>query len=109
MCHQMAEEVVRFGVDPTSYLGRIMLFWTHETDGSGENWADDYGRMPLSAKVVAEITVTEDHIEAVGAATDYVFEMHRLHGGELLAEQSVPIGHFTGEEGASGTTDILIL
>lgn len=113
MCHQMSEEVIRDGKDPHSYLGRVMIFWTRAEDQAhGETWADDpsWDRMPMVlSHEVARITVTEEHIDAVASATDYVLEQHRLHGGELLAEQRVPIGHFTGEEGASGTTDILIL
>lgn len=113
MCHQMSEEVIRDGSDPHSYLGRVMIFWTRaEDEAHGETWADDpsWDRMPMVlSHEVARIAVTEEHIDAVASATDYVLEQHRLHGGELLAEQRVPIGHFTGEEGASGTTDILIL
>jgi hypothetical protein len=30
-------------------------------------------------------------------------------GGELLVEQKLPIGHITGEEGATGTADAVIL
>ena len=111
MCHQMSEEVIRDHADPTSYLGRVMVFWKHhESDTSGEDWRDlCSARMLEECEVIAEITVTEEHIEAVGTATDYVFEQHKLHGGELMAEQRVPIGHFTGEDGAEGTTDVLLL
>ena len=111
MCHQMAEEVIRDGADPHSYLGRTMIFWTHdESDSAGEDWRDLFSERNLEeCEILAEITVTEEHIDAVARATEYVFEQHRLHGGELMAEQQVPIGHFTGEEGARGTTDILMM
>ena len=111
MCHQIAEEVIRDGADPHNYLGRTMVFWGHdESDSAGEDWRDLFSERNLEeCEILAEITVTEEHIDAVARATEYVFEQHRLHGGELLAEQRVPIGHFTGEEGASGTTDVLML
>lgn len=31
------------------------------------------------------------------------------HGGTLMVEQAVPIGHLTGEEGATGTSDAVVL
>ncbi len=64
---------------------------------------------PARFKKTATITVTQEHIDAVTTGTDFVKQKHDLHGGELMAEQRVPIGHFTGEEGAEGTTDVLIL
>lgn len=113
MCHQMAEEIINHRYDPQSYLGRKMVFWWRaEDEAHGETWSDDpaWERIPLVLSIEqARIEVTQEHIDAVVSATNYVFEQHRLHGGELLAEQRVPIGHITGEEGAEGTTDVQIL
>lgn len=111
MCHQMSEEVLRDGTDPQSYLGREYLFWYHaESESHGECWGDQSAFLESdSAEITARIEVTQEHVDAVVSGTEFVLEVYRLHGGELMAEQQVPIGHFTGEEGARGTTDVLIL
>lgn len=113
MCHQMSEEILRDGTDPHSYLGRTMIFWYRaEDEAHGEDWSDNpnWERIPLVLSIEqARIVVTEEHIEAVIVGTDFVKQLHALHGGEFMAEQQVPIGHFTGEPGARGTTDVLLL
>lgn len=111
-CHQICEEVLRDGAVPQSYLGRALLFWTRvEDEARGEDWADDeaWERIPLTlATVQHRVPVTQEMIDAVVSATEFVQSMHLLHGGELHAEQQVPIGHFTGEKDARGTTDVLL-
>lgn len=111
MCHQMSEEILLHGYDPQSYLGRTMVFWIHpESDSNGEDWLDTLSQFcDPNVEYIAEVIVTQEHIDAVVAGTEYVLQQHALHGGELMAEQRVPIGHFTGEAGAEGTTDVLML
>lgn len=111
LCHQMSEEILKDGTVAQDYLGRTLLFWTHpESDSSGEMWSDEVGDNPdMCLEIEAELVVTQDHIDAVVTGTEFIRQLHTLHGGELMAEQRVPIGHFTGEEGAEGTTDVLIL
>lgn len=49
--------------------------------------------------------VDDDMVEAV---TQYVDGVRELIGeGILLPEQPVPVGHLTGEEGATGTADVI--
>lgn len=107
MCHQIAEEVLRDHTDPQSYLGRKLVFWATK-DSRGEMWADapdTHGPVIVEA----ELTVLQEHIDAVVTATEFVQQLHTLHGGELEAEQQVPIGHFTGEKGASGRSDVILM
>lgn len=40
---------------------------------------------------------------------NYVRDLVQSTGGELLVEQRLPIDHITGEAGASGTSDVVIL
>lgn len=47
--------------------------------------------------------------ESVMAYVRYVQDLVRSTGGDLLVEQRLPIGHITGEEGAHGTSDAVIL
>lgn len=45
----------------------------------------------------------------VQAYLNYVRDLAQSTGGELLVEQRLPIDHITGEAGASGTSDVVIL
>lgn len=45
----------------------------------------------------------------VQAYLNYVRDLVQSTGGELLVEQRLPIDHITGEAGASGTSDVVIL
>lgn len=55
-----------------------------------------------------KFTVDRDMIDAVNDFLDYVREMINVERGDiLLVEQAVPIGWFTGEEGATGTADVV--
>lgn len=111
-CHQISEEVLGSNTDPQDYLGRVMLFWTHaESDSNGEDWREAFGDNPDrdGVEFVHEVIVTQDMIDAVVTATSYVQEQVLLCGGTLECEQRVPIGHFTGEDGATGSCDVTIL
>lgn len=46
---------------------------------------------------------------AVQTYLDYVHDLVLSTGGELLVEQRLPIDHLTGELGATGTSDVVIL
>lgn len=110
--HQILEEVL---TDPSrdlmSYLGRKMVFWVHpESESSGEDWEDQIGVSPdPNLEFVDEVEVTEDMLDGVAKALDYIQQQHALLGGDLMAEQSVPIGQFTGEPGATGSADVILL
>lgn len=56
-----------------------------------------------------KFTVDKGMVEAVRVYVDYVRE--RMKGGSktLLLEQDVPIGHMTGEDGATGKADAIII
>lgn len=110
-CHQIQEELLLNPErDPFSYVGRNLVFWTHKpSDRRGEDWADSMGEEHFArTDVEAEVEVTLEMVDAVMIAVAFVREQHALLGGELLVERRVSIGQFTGEEGAGGTSDIII-
>ena len=115
VCHQIQEEcLLNPDRDLMSYLGRVMVFWIHaESDSSGENWRDEFapnGEPPdPCVEFVHEVEVTEEMLDAVASALAFINEQVELLGGHLLVEQRVPIGQFTGEEGATGSADVIIL
>lgn len=54
-----------------------------------------------------DITVDQEMVDSVNFYVDTVLNMKGE--GILLPEQSLPIGHLTGEEGAHGTADAIII
>lgn len=113
VCHQICEEVLSAGADPQSYLGLTLLFWYRDEDAThGESWSIDpaWDEFPMTiADVQHRVVVTQEMVDAVVSATEYVKSQQALFGGQLYAEQQVPIGHFTGEPDARGTTDVVML
>lgn len=110
-CHQMQEELLlNKELEPQNYLGRTLVFWHDaENDVRGETWADQDGFCIPAAHVEAEVTVTEAMVDAVMSAVTFIREQHTLLGGEMLVEQRVPIGQFTGEDDAYGSADVILL
>lgn len=51
--------------------------------------------------------ITDEMVDYVQQYIDFVRE--QAAGGELLVEEELPIGHITGEEGATGTSDAVVL
>lgn len=110
-CHQIQEEMLLDpGRDLMSYLGRQMLFWIHpESESSGESWREDLLDAVEPIEVLHEVEVTEEMLDAVATALAFITELVEMSGGQLLVEQRVPIGNFTGEPDATGSADVIIL
>ena len=110
--HQMhAEMLLDPAIDPQSYRGRGMAFWVHpESHSYGETWlCDELPEGWSSVDILHEVVVDQTLIEEVMTSLNFLREEIALHGGELIVEQSVPIGHITGEEGATGSVDFALL
>ncbi len=113
-CHQIQEELLlNPALDPYSYVGRVLVFWNYglkEDLVRGETWqdqcADDYTK---HLRIEAAVAVTEDMVDKVCSAVAFIREQHELLGGEMLVEQRVPIGQFTGEDDAYGSADVILL
>jgi hypothetical protein len=104
-CHQIQEEMLLHPErDLLSYLGRVMDFYV-----GGEFWRDDETAMIAGTVGAPTVEVTDEMIDAVASALAYINQMLEMHGGELLVEQRVPIGQFTGEPDAFGSADVIIL
>lgn len=113
VCHQIGEEcLLDAEKSPSDYLGRTMYFWHHEfSDEFGNDWSDELEKRggKDGMHVHQSVVVTEDMVSAGETYVNFVRERHALIGGELLVEQYLPIGQFTGEEGAHGSGDALIV
>jgi len=107
--HFLAAECLRTNRDPAQYFKKEIAVWVHpESDSEGADWLDAFkGRVELGLEIRNQFTVDE---EMVGAVRRYVHLVRELAGAsELLIEQELPIAHLTGEDGAAGTGDAVIL
>lgn len=111
-CHLILEEMLlNPSIDPQSYLGRTLAFWSHpESDSSGEDWLDSFGDNPDgNVSFLHDVEIDQELIDISTTAVNYVRERAALTGAEMLVERAVPIGQFTGEEGATGRTDVTLV
>ena len=97
MQHQLCAECLEQDTQPQSYLGKTFLF-------PQEEWGVDDG-MNCDHSLV----VTQEMVDACTSAVNYVRQLRDSLGATLLVEQRLPIGHITGEEGATGTGDVVLL
>jgi hypothetical protein len=79
--HELAALCLTEQKDAAAYLGRLIPV-------NGKDW---------------EVTT-----DMAGHVQKYIDQVRGL-GGELLVEQRLPIGHITGEEDASGTSDAVVV
>lgn len=110
--HQMCAEIlVDPSIDPQSYLGRTLVFWIHpESDSSGEDWGDlGDTSFWIEREPVAEHTVDQELIDLCMVHIEYVRERVALTGATMYVENSVPIDHITGEVGATGSADVILV
>jgi hypothetical protein len=80
--HQLGEICLTTGANAKDLLGRKM----------------DYGNV-----------VDDDMARMVQVYLDYVRQIVATTGGQLFVERSLPIGQITGEDGATGTADAVIV
>jgi hypothetical protein len=71
--------------------------------------AGDFVGRVITVKEGREITVTKDMADYVQMYVDYVLREVLHEDDVLLLEQKMPVEHLTGEKGAKGTGDAVIL
>lgn len=86
--HELAAGHLAHGWDLNDYVGE---HW-HGEEHDGTKW---------------KVGITASMVEYVKDYCKLVREY--AEGGTLMVEQRVPIGHLTGEEGAGGTSDVVIV
>lgn len=99
--HLVLEECILFSDDPQRYLGRIVRFWSDDTENG---WT-----VPPGEKESNNVVLDQDACDRVDIAVAFVERVAALTGARVYAERRVPIGHVTGEHGARGTSDIVLL
>lgn len=89
--HELAKWCLTEDKDAAAFLGRVI-----EVKG-----------VERGEPTIREFEVDEERAENVQIYVDLVRDYAKL--GELLVEQRLPIGHITGEDGAEGTGDAVVL
>lgn len=108
--HQLSAECLEFGFAPQDYLGKVMQFWGHpESESNGEDWLEHFNdACDPCMEFTHQVVVDQEMVDACQMYVNYVEQQAELLGGTLYVEQRVPIGHITGEEGAGGTSDVVM-
>ncbi len=103
--HFLASECLNNNCDPVQYLNRkIVVGADAETDTDGAQWAGDE---ETGFDQRQEYEVDGDLISNVRTYCNNVRQY--ADGNVLMVEFALPIGHLTGEEGATGTGDVVIV
>ena len=94
--HFLASESLAGGHHPSHYMGQTIYVYS-----DGATWA---------VSDIRQADCFPVDLDMVGHVNHYVQAVnHYAEGGTALYEQSIPIGNFTGEEGATGTADAVII
>lgn len=94
--HLLSSTCLSWGKNPVDFLGQFVVFIDGEEIIS-EASSEKHKCLPID----------QEHVDC---ATAYVNRIRELaEGHTLLVEQSLPIDHITGEAGATGTGDAVIL
>jgi len=116
LAHALAEMALREGQPCAAYVGRILTVEPskHFTLGpsSAVRWIRCPGSVALAAAMPAEGAekpvvgeITEEMADDVQIYVDWV----NAQSGEKFFEQDLPIEQITGEPGATGRTDVVII
>lgn len=101
--HALASMCLIDGSHPSGYLGRVL----HVVDGVYVADPTEAEQAHAGGHVMRTYTVD---VEMAGKVNVYVQSVRKFAEGNTLdAEQALPIGHVSGEEGATGTGDAIIV
>jgi hypothetical protein len=104
--HFLGATCLQSGTDAAHYLGKVIELLEDE---QGEHYEAFREVRPSSVKLLNDFTVDDDMARYVQVYVDYVRDLVKSSGGVLFVEVNVPIDHLTNEEGATGTSDTVIL
>ena len=105
--HQVSGECLESDVNPDTYIGRTLLFYRDANGVQQEQW--DFAGVERPATTFHTVTIDEDSAARCTAYVQFVRDLRDSRGGILYVEQRLPIDHVTGEEGATGTSDAVLI
>lgn len=100
-----------FGLQsPADFLGATVAGWIHpESDSRGESIFALGDEPALGQEIVWTVEITPEMVDCCNTYVGYVQALAEQTGGEMHIEVRVPIDHITGEAGAGGTADCVIV
>lgn len=107
--HFLAARCLASGENASMHVGRNVVLAKQLSDGAhveafvGEQCGDG------EVEILAVVEVDADMANDVQVYVDYVRDVQATTDGELLIEVPVPLDHITGEVGAYGTSDAVII
>lgn len=111
-CHGVVAECLMHDRDPHEYFGRNFLFCIDSDDGSRVEDFDDRvapKRVGAQLKIEHTVVIDSDMVDYCVSYVNFVRDLVESTGATMLVEQRVPIQHITGEEGAGGTSDVILM
>jgi Protein of unknown function (DUF2800) len=107
--HFLRAHCLTTGEDAAQHLGRTIVLWSHaESDSTGEDFLEDVAGCRILT--LGEFLVTDEMADAVQRSIDVIRTIMDGHpDAELHVELPLDISPITGEEGAKGTSDTVIL
>lgn len=107
--HYVSALCLEKGLEPVTFLGKRIVF-VSEIDEPGRERECFDTDVDLSVVILnAEFVIDESFVEHVDTYVSFVREQVFLSGGTLYVEQRLSIEHITGEAGAKGTSDAVIV
>lgn len=100
--HQVGSECLESGGDPWDYLGRTYCFLPNRREAWAETVVNPF-------EVMHRVELDDEAIKRVEVYVNFVRDLVNTTGGILLVERRVSIEFITGEPGAGGTADAIIL
>lgn len=107
--HFLAAYCLFSGDNASKHVGRSVVLLRQLSDGEHVEAfvGEQAGEGEVEILTVVDIDSSmADHVQTY---LDYVRDVQAATDGELLIEVSVPLGHITGEEDATGTSDAVIV
>ena len=104
--HFLGEYCLRSEDDTSTYLGALIDVYAN---GDTHFYVEDAKLKPSTAALEFQFDVNQDMCDHVQTYVDLVRDIVRTTGGELRIEQRLSLTPLTGEEGAGGTADAVIL
>ena len=104
--HLVASEALTHG-HPAQHYHDMSVVFTTTADGKRH---EEFGDPAGVVKGIDHVVHVDDAIvDCAHAYVEFVRDMAKTSGAEMLIEQRVGIGHITGEKDAGGTADTILL
>jgi hypothetical protein len=109
--HFLASHCLENGTEPHDHLGLTIGLFVHpESDSEFQKFIEDASPDVMEqCDLRTEYEVDDEMADEVKKYTDLVRDLVKSTNGTLFVEQRLPIDHITGEEGATGTSDTVIV